>query len=415
MSEKEADTLYCSFCSKSQHDVRKLIAGDSVFICNECIDVCNNIMIQTPFEAGDEVAEEPASLPTPKKIKSYLDEYIVGQDKAKVSVSVAVYNHYKRINNPVVEGVKIKKANMVLLGPTGSGKTLLAETVARYLDVPFVMADCTTLTESGYVGEDVETVIARLLAAADGNVEKTQRGIVFLDEVDKLRAKSSASGQRDISGEGVQQCLLKMLEGSEVMVTPLGGKKNSGADVKVDTSNILFIVSGAFVGLDKIVAEDSNKGMRAIGFGKTAANLSKREALSEADVTPDHLVKFGLIPELVGRLPVIAALDELDEEQLLHVLTVPKNAIVKQYEALFKLDDVEIEFAEEALRAIANIAIKRKTGARGLHGVLEGKLTAVQFDLPDLAAEGTTKVIIGADVFTGDGVPELVKGITEDA
>jgi len=413
MSEKSEETHYCSFCNKSQHEVKKLVAGDKVFICDECIDICTNIMKETAQPSPPEVEEKVP--PTPRKIHEFLDQYIVGQDDAKISVAVAVYNHFKRIANPVIDGVEIKKSNVLLLGPTGSGKTLIAETVARMLDVPFVIAECTSLTEAGYVGEDVESVLTRLMAAANGDIDKAQRGIIFLDEVDKLKAKPSASGGRDVSGEGVQQALLKMLEGAEMTCTAPGARKNQGETVKIDTTGILFIVSGAFVGLDKIVAEDLNKGSRSMGFSKVTSGNQKAMQLQTGQVTPDHLVKFGLIPEFVGRIPIIAVLKELDEDQLVHVLTDPKNAITKQYGALFGLDGVQLEISDDALRTIAKIAIKRETGARGLRGVLEERLTRVQYDLPEMAADGVTKIVLSPEVFSEGAKPVLVKAVDADA
>lgn len=395
------EEMTCSFCAKPKSEVDKLIAGDGANICNECLDIANQCVDEHRQKKRAKEEGTDISVITPSKIKAYLDEYIIGQEDAKVTMSVAVYNHYKRVNNPFVGDVELRKSNMLLLGPTGSGKTLMAETVAKFLGVPFVIADCTTLTEAGYIGEDVDSILTRLLAAAEGDIAKASRGIVFLDEVDKIRMKQSSSGGRDVSGEGVQQSLLKMLEGTIVMVTPPGVKKGMGEQVKMDTKNILFVVSGAFVGLDKIVAAGKPK----IGFG---AGSAKSVPLSHSDLQPEHLVKFGLIPEFVGRLPIAAVLQELDEQQLVHVLTKPKNCLVKQYQALFSLDKVELDVSDEALRSIAKIAITRKTGARGLHSVLESKLTKLQFELPDLRTRGATKVFLGPYVFEGEEQPIIL-------
>jgi len=406
-TQEVTHTDICSFCGKDKDAVEHLIAGENVTICSECISVCNDFIDQHKAKTKAKKPKVDINV-TPSKIKEYLDQYIVGQDEAKVTMAVAVYKHYKRVNKPKVNDVELKKANVLLLGPTGSGKTLMAETVARFLGVPFVIADCTTLTEAGYIGEDVDSVLTRLLAACNGDAEKAASGIVFLDEVDKLRARASASGGKDVSGEGVQQALLKMLEGTDVMVTVPGARKGMGEQVKINTKNILFVVSGAFVGLDKIVAQDLKKGTPKIGFG--ASPKEDEYVLSDSHLKPEHLTKYGLIPEFIGRIPVFAVLQELNEQQLVHVLTQPKDALVKQYQAEFSQDDVELEVSEEALRSIARIAISRKTGARGLHSVLEERLTRVQFDLPDLRANGASKVVIGPHVFDAGEQPEVVYG-----
>lgn len=390
--------FHCAFCQKNQKQVKKLIAGPDVYICGACIEKCYDLLIKSEL-TEDEITQaehvEDDEASTPREIKEFLDSYIIGQDEAKMIVAVAAYNHYKRVcrdseATDLLEtlDVELDKSNILLLGPTGSGKTLIAQTLAKFLDVPCVVCDATSLTEAGYVGEDVESVVSRLLNAARGNVALCERGIVFIDEIDKKRAQKSASSSRDVSGEGVQQALLRMLEGTEVTVD----KKNGGAGTKVNTRNILFILSGAFVGLDKIV-EDKKVN---IGFG--AVEPERKANLS---VKTEHLVKYGLIPELVGRLPVVASLAELDEDQLLHVLSGPKNAVTKQFQALFALDGVELEFSEGALRKVAATAIRDKTGARGLRSVIERALTKLQYDLPDLADQGLTKVIIDEDAITG--------------
>jgi ATP-dependent Clp protease ATP-binding subunit ClpX len=395
----------CSFCHKHKDEVKHLVAGDTTSICNECIDLCNEFIAEHDNAKSKKPKVEIKTV-TPRNIKEYLDQYIIGQNEAKITMAVAVSNHYKRVNNPQVGDVELKKSNLLLLGPTGSGKTLMAETVATYLGVPFTIQDCTTFTEAGYIGEDVDSVLTRLLSAAGGDLKKASTGIVFLDEVDKLRSRQSSSGGRDVSGEGVQQALLKMLEGTDVMVTVPGAKKGMGEQVKMNTKNILFVVSGAFVGLDKIVAEDMKKGQPKIGFG--SSEKPKADVLTNGTLRPEHLVKFGLIPEFVGRIPVSAVLHELDETQLMHVLTEPKNALVKQYQALFSMDNVDFEVSEDALRSIAKIAITKKTGARGLHTVMETKLTQVQYDLPDLKTKGAIKVYVGPNVFDNEEQPTVL-------
>ncbi len=397
----------CTFCGLNKHQVKILIGGQNTsYICDNCVQKCYNLIAgkidniedlaeDNYDESEDEAAEENALIPSPSEIKSYLDQYVIGQDQAKVTVSVAAYNHYKRIMNPAPEGIELDKSNILLIGPTGCGKTLIAQSLARFLEVPWAMADATSLTEAGYVGEDVESIVGRLLAAADYNVELAERGIIFLDEIDKKKAAKSSSGGRDVSGEGVQQALLKILEGSEVMVTP-PGKKNADR-VKVNTKNILFIVSGAFVGLDKII-ENTAKPM---GFGAVAPVENTGITMAE------HLVKFGLIPEMVGRLPVVALLKELDEEQLFHILTEPKNAITKQFRALFKLDKVDLEFTEEALRTIAKTAITNKTGARGLRGLIEQSLLMTQYTLPEIRDSGAETIIVSEQVISEGKEPEV--------